>query len=194
MRNIGFVLLVLTILTYWDGAGDTPGMEYYRQGGAFLRFTELPVRVYLDRGTDATWQNALEHALQEINPVVPIAQTQQASQADILVEVLPRIRFDYRTPCYRLAHADACSQMYPIGQPNSARFHLYSRIWIRKDALLAPQHLVLHELLHALGLLVHSPYPEDVMYNGGVGSAPTALSPRDQATLARLYSEPAVGE
>jgi tetratricopeptide (TPR) repeat protein len=47
----------------------------------------------------------------------------------------------------------------------------------------------LHEIGHALGLLGHSPKPQDVMYCSiPPADAKVALSPRDVSTLQRLYS------
>ena len=176
--------------TYWNGAGDTPGMTYYRQSGGYLRFTQYPVRVYLLAG-DA-WQSVLETALQQLQTVLPVQQTSNLFEADIFIQLLSDERFENQTGC-DVQHEDACSVMLPIGNPDSHHFRVLSRIWIRRNTGLPPLHVMLHELLHALGLLIHSPYPDDVLYNGS-DAASIALSSRDRATLEFLYTQPAIGE
>src|SRR5579883_973580 len=44
----------------------------------------------------------------------------------------------------------------------------------------------LHEIGHALGLMGHSPYPDDIMYP--ILSTQSGISPRDAATLSAIYS------
>jgi Tfp pilus assembly protein PilF len=50
--------------------------------------------------------------------------------------------------------------------------------------------VALHEVGHALGLLGHSPKPEDVMFfSAGITDSKPELSARDRKTLVRLYSQ-----
>lgn len=175
---------------YWEGAGDTPPMSSYEQGGGYLRFTEFPVRVYLNLSADARWEVALDDALDELSDLLPIVRTSKPAQADIFIEVLEKSRFDDLAPC-DTQHQDACSLMRPIGQPDTPTFDLISRVWVHAAPTLPREHLLRHELIHALGLLVHSPYPEDVMYNGA-DAAPLRLSQRDRATLLYLYRQPPI--
>ena len=175
--------------TYWDGAGDTPGMPYYQQAGGYLRFTQYPVRVYLLSGDD--WQSALNDALQQFQTVLPIQQTTILFEADIFIQLLSDEAFANRTAC-DMKHDDACSVIIPIGRPDDDRFRVISRIWIRRHTDLPRLHVMLHELLHALGLLIHSPFADDVLYNGAAAS--TQLSARDRITLEYLYTQPAIGQ
>lgn len=178
--------------TYWDGAGDTPSMNYYEQAGGYLRFTEFPVRVYLELGASDAWEQALDRALFQLRKVLPIIQTRVPSRGDIFIDLIPSEQFPYRAPCDD-QHTDACSRMLPIADPGLSNFTLLSRIWIREETPLPAEHVLLHELMHALGLLVHSPHPDDVLFNG-IDSTPIILSDRDRATLAYLYNQPAIGE
>jgi predicted Zn-dependent protease len=189
-----FILMLFAQVpdTYWEGAGDTPSMNDYQQAGGYLRFTEYPVRVYLELGASDRWQLALTYALEQLAEVMPIIQTRQPSQADIFIDLVSANQLENRSPCDSF-HQDACSQMIPIGEPTASNFRLISRIWLVEENHLPAEHLLLHELLHALGLLVHSPYPEDVLYNQA-DAYPISLSERDRATLIYLYTQPAIGE
>jgi predicted Zn-dependent protease len=49
--------------------------------------------------------------------------------------------------------------------------------------------VALHEIGHSLGLLGHSPVPEDIMYCAeGLAEAPQNLTERDKKTMKLLYS------
>lgn len=177
--------------TYWDGAGDTLPMNAYAFSGAYLRFTDFPIQVYL--GTRwGMWSQALEAALRELETVLPIQRATHRAQADILIQVLSDSAFARATPCQAI-HQDACSQMFPSGEPSSGDFAVSSRVWIRAKTAHPPQGILLHELLHALGLLIHSPSWQDALYNGA-DSVPITLSARDRATLRYLYQQPALGD
>lgn len=174
--------------TYWNGAGDTPGMEHYRQSGNLLRYSQFPVRVYLSPNTESRWQQALSHAIQQLDPIVPVFRVSYPAQANLWITVLSPATFVSAAPC-DTDHTDGCGGIYPIGLPGEPGFHVEGHLWIRADSPIPAQHLILHEMIHALGLLVHSPDPGDVMYNGS-DAAPTMLSARDRATLLYLYQQP----
>jgi predicted Zn-dependent protease len=175
---------------YWEGAGDTPSMEDYAFEGHYLRFTEFPVGVYINPGAGEIWQAALADAIEQVSEVVPLQATANAAEAQIIIRVVGTTYFERLTPCDGI-HQDGCSQMIPLGQPGTSGFSLHSRVWIRRDTRLPVENVLLHELIHALGLLVHSPDPGDVMYNGTEAPV-TRLSARDVATLVYLYEQPAL--
>lgn len=176
-----------TISMYWEGAGDTPSMAAYEQQGRYLRFTEFPVLVYM--AFDVQWESALSDALEQINTVVPIQRTRDSTQADILISLVPDEQFRAATPCFAF-QTEGCAVMRPVGIPGAANFSVIGHVWLNTDTEISHHHLLLHELIHALGLLVHSPFPEDVMYNGN-DSFPATLSLQDCATLYHLYRLPA---
>lgn len=192
MKNLYIFLLVFTVFltpeaptTYWDGAGDTPGMTAYEQQGHFLRFTEFPILVYML--PDEMWESALESALLQLSEVLPIQRTTISDQADILISLVAPADFQAATPCLDF-QTEGCAVIHPVRLAEN--FSVIGHVWINTASPLPPQHLLLHELIHALGLLVHSPLPDDVMYNGS-DSFPLLLSPRDRTTLRQLYTSPA---
>lgn len=192
MKNLYIFLLVFSTFfiswqtpDYWEGAGDTPAMSAYGQQGRFLRFTDFPIQVYML--PDEGWETALEHALLQLNEVLPIQRTTLSAQADILISVVAPEDFQAATPCLDF-QTEGCAVIRPVGQ--AEHFSVIGHVWLNTASPLPPKHLLLHELIHALGLLVHSPFPDDVMYNGS-DSFPILLSPRDRATLLRLYTSPA---
>src|SRR5574341_912839 len=113
--------------TYWEGAGDTPSMSAYGQGGRYLRFTHFPVKVYLNRAKDRRWQSALDNAIDQLAAIVPLEQTPSPFGADLIILVLAPERFEQISPCN--GHLkDGCSLMRPIGLPEDAGFRLMS--WV----------------------------------------------------------------
>ncbi|KAB2906429.1 MAG: hypothetical protein F9K27_02165 [Anaerolineae bacterium] len=176
-----------TPIIYWDGAGDTPPMSAYEQDGRYLRFTEFPILVYMP--FDSKWESALENALQQVSAMVPIRRISDSTQADILISLVSPEDFLAATPC--LEHqTEGCAVIRPVGHPGHPGFTVIGHLWLNTATALPPHHVLLHELIHALGLLVHSPYPSDVMYNGN-DAFPTTLSLQDRATLHQLYTAPA---
>lgn len=165
---------------YWEGAGDTPPMEAYANEGRYPRFDEVPIAVFLDAQAAAEWQQALDHSLAELQGVVPLRRGERA--APLQIRVLSPLQFWLLSPCEW--QTDGCGVLN-IG-PNGPE----GWVWVRENPSLPLEHLLLHEIIHALGLRVHSPHPGDVMYNGQ-DAAPTRLSPRDVATLRYLYQQPA---
>jgi predicted Zn-dependent protease len=143
-------------------------------------------------GASVIWEQALEDALAQLGTVLPITRTHLPSKGNIFIDLIRTEQFPYRAPCDE-QHNDACSRMLPMGDPASSNFTLLSRIWIRETTPIPAEHILLHELMHALGLLIHSPHPDDVLYNGA-DSTPVILSERDRTTLTYLYAQPAIGE
>lgn len=154
-------------------------MEHHQIGeGAFLRFYDFPVKVWFNVA-DEVWILALDNAIQEINPIVPIGRIEDEQNADMKVYVLPAAAF--------LEHCqngtDGCAEMTRVIR-SDGKTKPTSAVYLLDQA--APV-LVIHEMLHALGIYVHSPYPDDVMY---AYSTATVLSERDKNTLSMLYSQP----
>ena len=174
--------------TYWQGAGDTPGMADYQIQGRYLRFSQFPIRVVLVTTVRADWEEAFHHALAEINVVVPVAEGTNVAEADIIVFVLPARFMPVFSPC-DISLTDGCAVIRPLGLPDGEQFRPLGLVWLEAESDLPHAHLMLHEMIHAMGLLVHSPFPTDVMYDGE-DSAVLTLSPRDRATLELLYGQP----
>ena len=57
-----------------------------------------------------------------------------------------------------------------------------------------PRGTTLHELLHAVGVIAHSPYPTDIMYAQETRERVTTMTQRDINTLRRLYASPSYAD
>jgi predicted Zn-dependent protease len=178
---------------YWEGDGSGITMEFYFEDGRYLRFYEFPVTVYYDPG-DVTeganvWAYAFENALRELNQVVQIEATDDRENANIIISVVPPEQLATACVIREVGVLAGCASMGRIGGA--------TKPFVRGLAFVAtdshnPVGVVLHELLHALGVVVHSPDPDDIMYFEETQIK--KLSARDLNTLRRLYDSPSYGD
>jgi hypothetical protein len=184
--------------TYWDGLGDGMTMETMtRSEGRHLRFIDMPVKVWMSRMSDPVWVAALTNAINEISQIVPLEVVELESQADMTLYI--EDSFDYRRiqPCQAedaRVETLGCN-IGPINFGDVVGGDQYHRIisiaYVNADTT-NPDGVVLHEMLHAMGIIVHSPYEDDIMYPYENGR--TTLSQRDINTLARLYANPSYAD
>jgi hypothetical protein len=180
---------VLFTQTYWDGDGDL-GMEDFARGGAYLRHFDLPVRVYWDNWISPIWTTKIIEAMALINSIVPIIQASDEASATMRIWVMDSSP-EYDTYCgaETAACADIALQTDPSGQ------YVEARSWVRIRASSPPDtSMVIHEMMHAMGVVAHSPHPEDVMYRTYT-QLPNGVrfSDRDLLILELLYVLPPLG-
>lgn len=178
--------------TYWEGSGDGVTMEYLVIDGRYRRFYEYPIKLYVPRIETQVWELAVNNALAEINRVVPIERTTNSAEADLTLEILPPAVVQRR--CVGL---NVTTRVVGCGTIDY-RGGLIQPV-ITGQALVStdtnnPAGTVLHEVLHAMGVVVHSPNIDDVMYFQETEQLVIKLSQRDYNTLKRLYSSPSYAD
>lgn len=179
-------------LATWEdptGQGDYFDQVKPNKVGYFV-WSEFPIQVYVGPAaatSDTTgWQQATEAAIQDWQPYLPLALTQDPSTADILIEN----RKPERRSGERVRAAETrCSDLY-VNDDN--RLDHRCRINISPNQPGTQAHKlasVRHELGHALGIWGHSPSETDALYFAQVRTPPK-ISVRDVNTLKRIYQQP----
>lgn len=192
MKIIIIVLLLLALTLpafaqendYWQGDSDgLVTMDTWRWFDmesldfieAWLRFDHSPILVW-SNPPDIQSEIDLAYALDAIMPYISIQRIDDPALADI------QIRFTYE---------DELKDAYGI-----SRFQITKEARLLSLVVIEAYHstcsLILHELIHALGVRVHSPYGDDIMHSPIWRDC--SLSQRDINTLLRLYALPAVND
>lgn len=174
--------------TYWEGDGSGSMWDYEFEDRSYMRFTVLPVNVWIGPygGTTLTQahQAAIQEALAQVAQVVPVQRVTNRGFAHLTVWLMSDAEFERNARCSAVHLAVGCA--LPIFTDVGI---LLNTIWLR----VTDEHFaatLLHEVTHGLGILVHSPDPADLMYAYQTGQ-PARYTARDLNTLRALYSAPA---
>lgn len=180
---------------YWYGYDRN--MSDQQQNGRFYRFYKFPVRVWVGPTPNPNWQRYVDNALRQIGQVVPITRTSNEADADLILYFAPRAEYDELCPAGTLGCAALTFDLATSSFEGRVRYTGFAYIAHDQPTDMAAQVVILHELLHAVGVDVHSQDPRDIMYYqyGIFGDRSNALmSERDFNTLQRLYNSPAFGD
>lgn len=176
--------------TYWYGNGDGTTMELYYSNGRYWRFYEFPVTIYFEsEGTDLIWDYAVKNAIAELNQVIEVERTNDERQADIVLKIVDAIQLAKECEVSDIFVVAGCATFRTWGGSARPDFRGFAFV---STAAYYPISATLHELIHALGIVVHSPDTNDIMYFQETPN--TSLSIRDINTLRRLYNSPSFGD
>jgi predicted Zn-dependent protease len=178
---------------YFDQVQPTPW--------GYLIWLQFPIRVYIQapEGPASTasfqrtqaWFEAIQHALHDWKPYLPLVLTETPEMADIRVwRSQPPIQ---RRPDGQLERIRAAETRYEFYlQPTGGTPRLAHRFQIFLTPNQSAAHTLAtarHELGHALGIWGHSLQATDALYFSQVRQSPS-ISPRDINTLKRVYEHP----
>lgn len=170
--------------TYWQGS-DGVTMERFTVNGRYRRFYEFPVQLYVTGANNGRWPQAVTNAVSEINQVVPIQLTSNRGEADIILEIMSPIRVQQQCVGFSsLTRVVGCGTIEYKGGVVEPVIEGHAIVSTDTNN---PTGTLIHELLHAMGVVVHSPYRSDIMYFEETSDIITKLSRRDINTLRRLY-------
>lgn len=177
--------------TYWMGDGDGVTMEDFKYNGAYLRHNELPVRVYIDPQITGLWLNSANYGVNLLSGLVPMTRVDDPNNATMLILQSPTSTA-YEQYCPVESAGCATIGIDPAEIQPNGDVKIISWVRIRHDAL-HDTTLMVHEMIHALGVIVHSPDPNDVMHAFySQASDGLRLSPADTLIIQLLYSLPAI--
>jgi hypothetical protein len=175
--------------TYWSGDGQESMWDVQLPGNSYGRFDLFPINLYVQayNGLQITsaHEAAIDNAVVEMNRVVPVVRVENRIFAHITVWLMTDEDFRSRAACG--AYHDVVAACAIPNYTNTGI--LLSTVWMdATDPCF--EETVLHELTHALGVTVHSPYESDIMYYMQT-CGPGRYSERDVNTLRALYEAPA---
>ncbi len=184
-------------LANWEDSSNSG--DYFAQldpvdVGALI-WSEFPVKVYIDAGSQPAsmnWTAAALAAVDEWTIYLPLTVIDQPDMADIkILRQSPPLRLLPNGELDRARSAETRYELYLKEQVDSAPILAH-----RCTILLSPtqsgayvQSAIRHELGHALGIWGHSPVATDVLYFSQVRHPPP-ISVRDVNTLKRVYEQP----
>lgn len=166
-------------------------MEDYQRGGKYLRHFDLPVRVYWDDWASPIWTRMIIDAISLINGVVPIERTFTEADSTMRVYIVDSLS-EYEANCP--VGTAACATIALQSEASDGQYaEVRGWVWIWASAP-PDTSMVIHEMMHAMGVMVHSPYSDDVMF-ATYTQLPDGVrfSARDLLILQLLYALPPLG-
>jgi predicted Zn-dependent protease len=194
--------LPATLAQWQDKSGDYFD-QVQRTTPNYLIWSQFPVKIYIEPAALANqpahqstaksataWVTAMQQAVQEWTPYLPLALVDAAPSADIVMvrSAIP-LRRKPGEPL-RARSAETRFELYSQRQPQGAAL-LAHRVTVVVRPNQSGEYVLAaarHELGHALGIWGHSPQPTDSLYFSQVRHPPL-ISPRDVNTLKRVYEQ-----
>lgn len=193
--------------TYWLGDGESLTMEDVAYRGRYPRFSRNPIRVYvhgLNPEGEPEWELAISQAFAELSQAVPLQRVDiddleffepwvpmgtllLETRVDMVWHIADRDVFASSAPC---ENPNSCSEYGFSGTVTGGPSRFRGITYVPRDVA-NPQGALLHAAIHALGLWVHSPNEEDVLFPN---TSARRLSNRDIASLRCLYGAPPYGD
>lgn len=198
-------------LAQWQKASATS--DYFAQVKptpvGYLVWSQFPIKVYVERPTDAAesssslqhfqdWVNAVLRAVQEWSIYLPVELVTQPATADISI-------LRSRPPLQASLNRETGQFNIPRARSAETRYEFYLRKAVGAPEEILSQRFTIqlspdqsveytlatarHEFGHALGIWGHSPLETDTMYFSQVRNPPQ-ISARDINTLKRVYEQP----
>jgi|GEM_PF-4027785 len=191
--------------TYWTGDGVQFSMEDVAYEGRYPRFSQLPIRVYVyglidleDRDLREAWELAISQVFAELSqavplervvaddlvffePWVPLETLLADRRVDMVWHIVPAEVYGANAPC---DDPFACSVYGFDGAVLGGPLQFGSMVYIPNNVP-DKKKILLHNAIHALGVVAHSGNPLDVMSPIRQAGSMTA---RDINTLRCLYN------
>jgi hypothetical protein len=184
---------------YFEGVGDGFTLDKFtRSGGRYLRFYEFPIKVWFGPYgggllNEPVWEAAVRNAVNEISQVVPMELVANEPEATLVVYLVDPESYELYSKCSAVETL-GCAVILDLGDFGGGDVYhrIYGEAWLNIYEITNPYSVILHEMLHAVGLMVHSPNENDVMYpfENGV----SRLTRRDLNTLRLLYANPSYAD
>lgn len=189
--------------TTWTGDSLSFSMEALGYEGRYPRFARDPIKLlvyYENQQVDDEWEIAIAETLAQLSqgvtiqrvflddfdtfsPPIPMDVLLQDQRVDLIWYILDT----FTAPCN---NTRSCSRYAFQGAVKGGPLRFVGEVFVPRDSL-DQRAALLHGSLHALGLWVHSPNPEDILHPN---SAAVVLSERDIRTLRCLYNAPPYGD
>ena len=196
-------------LAQWQ---NSHGDDYFEQIeptiAGYLIWSELPIKVYLDKPTNPQdnsasnqrfrqWTEAVNQGMEEWDQYLPLVIVEKPELADIIIRRShPPLNLsrDRETGRFKLPRARTAQTQYDfyLRSIPGLTDQLSHRCTIYLSPSQSPAYTLAtarHEFGHALGIWGHSEQQTDVMYFSQVRHPPS-ISARDINTLKKVYQQP----
>lgn len=188
---------------YWYGYDRA--MTQSQNNGRYYRFYEFPVSIWVGRPPNPNWNTYIDAAIAQVGEVVPMQRTSSEADADIILDFAPGEQVTAfcggtsitPQPVVTIGCGGLTYDQDKYMLTGDVAYIGFAFIALEQQTDAQARLVILHELLHAVGISVHSQDPRDIMYfrYGAFGEPQSqTMTERDYNTLRRLYNSPAFGE
>ena len=148
------------------------------------RLDNLPIYVHINT-SDPLWLEALFHMRDQISQVIPVVIADYSTDASVIIEIISPSTV--RLECPGSMETIGCGWISGIRDLSTGQLQYTGFVRLRDDAT-NKKGVLLHEVMHALGIEEHTDDPNDIMYP--LQTNTIILSASDIALLQALYPSP----